>query len=472
MSLQINSGLNGLAVRVLDGGLSRTVAQHGARTINSRNVRNPAGLQSFVMAIKQLAAARVCGLSLEPFSHVTVVDMEARVATFAKCAAEMYLRPARCWHTSPWRFPPLLAACETRAFFAVHVHRTPSPGRDARCRPAHTAALDDPANSIRNVGVSHRTRWLRTNTYIRGPTLNFMSAITASKHGVDWVNSMLVTWDLGTASCDVRGSRAPISSWASADQLLWTSPERRIHVKIRMLTVVWAILHRNTGATVAERLACSLPNQGDPHVVIVPDDAVGRRVYSGVSRFPRPSFRCCSILTSITPIGSQNLLRLERASQKQSSGTHKTPYDRVKRCRERKINFKESERLNFASRTLHCLVLAVTDFPSAGHFSRCLSSIARNSATHSFINSNSTPDPEACRGIYSLGAAIWKVQRTPSRAERTRVQSSIGSFASTLRITYAQVLRSLVSRSTVNNSHELPRFAIIDVCFTANDVVI
>ncbi|KAJ8869437.1 hypothetical protein PR048_028427 [Dryococelus australis] len=39
-------------------------------------------------------------------------------------------------------------------------------------------------------------------------------------------------------------------------------------------------------------------------------------------------------------------IRLERASQKQSSDTHKTPYDRVKRCRERKINTKASERVN------------------------------------------------------------------------------------------------------------------------------
>ncbi|KAJ8876826.1 hypothetical protein PR048_021273 [Dryococelus australis] len=36
----------------------------------------------------------------------------------------------------------------------------------------------------------------------------------------------------------------------------------------------------------------------------------------------------------------------ERASQKQSSDTHKTPCDRVKRCRERKINIEASERVN------------------------------------------------------------------------------------------------------------------------------
>ncbi|KAJ8895192.1 hypothetical protein PR048_000517 [Dryococelus australis] len=42
----------------------------------------------------------------------------------------------------------------------------------------------------------------------------------------------------------------------------------------------------------------------------------------------------------------RNRIRLERASQKQSIDTHKTPYDRVKRCRERKINIKASERVN------------------------------------------------------------------------------------------------------------------------------
>ncbi|KAJ8883196.1 hypothetical protein PR048_015036 [Dryococelus australis] len=41
-----------------------------------------------------------------------------------------------------------------------------------------------------------------------------------------------------------------------------------------------------------------------------------------------------------------NRIRLERASQKQSSDAHKTPYDRVKRCRERKINTKATERVN------------------------------------------------------------------------------------------------------------------------------
>ncbi|KAJ8895281.1 hypothetical protein PR048_000606 [Dryococelus australis] len=41
-----------------------------------------------------------------------------------------------------------------------------------------------------------------------------------------------------------------------------------------------------------------------------------------------------------------NRIRLERESQKQSSDTHKTPYDRVKRCRERKKNTKTSERVN------------------------------------------------------------------------------------------------------------------------------
>ncbi|KAJ8872914.1 hypothetical protein PR048_026530 [Dryococelus australis] len=46
------------------------------------------------------------------------------------------------------------------------------------------------------------------------------------------------------------------------------------------------------------------------------------------------------------PARAINGIRLERASQKQPSDIHKTPYDRVKRCRERKINITASERVN------------------------------------------------------------------------------------------------------------------------------
>ncbi|KAJ8877435.1 hypothetical protein PR048_021889 [Dryococelus australis] len=44
--------------------------------------------------------------------------------------------------------------------------------------------------------------------------------------------------------------------------------------------------------------------------------------------------------------GFRNRMRLERASQKQSSDTHEIPYDRVKRCWERKIIIKASERVD------------------------------------------------------------------------------------------------------------------------------
>ncbi|KAJ8867654.1 hypothetical protein PR048_031457 [Dryococelus australis] len=44
----------------------------------------------------------------------------------------------------------------------------------------------------------------------------------------------------------------------------------------------------------------------------------------------------------------RNRIRLERASQKKYRDTHKTPHDRVKRCRERKINIKASERVKIS----------------------------------------------------------------------------------------------------------------------------
>ncbi|KAJ8875301.1 hypothetical protein PR048_023196 [Dryococelus australis] len=53
----------------------------------------------------------------------------------------------------------------------------------------------------------------------------------------------------------------------------------------------------------------SMPGRvtGFSQVGVVPDDTVGRRISSGVSRFPTPSFRRRSIFTSITLIGSQDL---------------------------------------------------------------------------------------------------------------------------------------------------------------------
>ncbi|KAJ8866669.1 hypothetical protein PR048_032530 [Dryococelus australis] len=69
---------------------------------------------------------------------------------------------------------------------------------------------------------------------------------------------------------------------------------------------------------VLRRLACSPPTKAirvqSPagslrisHVGLEPDDVVGQRVFSGISGFPALSFRRCSILTSITLIGSQDL---------------------------------------------------------------------------------------------------------------------------------------------------------------------
>ncbi|KAJ8869739.1 hypothetical protein PR048_028747 [Dryococelus australis] len=76
----------------------------------------------------------------------------------------------------------------------------------------------------------------------------------------------------------------------------------------------------SVGGTVAERLACSPPTRANrvqsptgslpdfrSHVGITQDNAAGRRVFLGISRFPTLSYWCCSILTSITPICSQDL---------------------------------------------------------------------------------------------------------------------------------------------------------------------
>ncbi|KAJ8888083.1 hypothetical protein PR048_007570 [Dryococelus australis] len=67
-----------------------------------------------------------------------------------------------------------------------------------------------------------------------------------------------------------------------------------------------------------------------------------------------------------------NRIRLERASREQSSDTHKTPYDRVTRRRELRINIKASERVNvdvFTQNKRLCLQHSYTPFFQFLHFS-------------------------------------------------------------------------------------------------------
>ncbi|KAJ8897004.1 hypothetical protein PR048_002350 [Dryococelus australis] len=66
----------------------------------------------------------------------------------------------------------------------------------------------------------------------------------------------------------------------------------------------------------------------------------------------------------------RNRIQFEITSQKQSSDAHKTSCDRVKRCRERKINIKASERVNrwrihTPSSTLSCVTGKVRGTPSS-----------------------------------------------------------------------------------------------------------
>ncbi|KAJ8896063.1 hypothetical protein PR048_001404 [Dryococelus australis] len=76
---------------------------------------------------------------------------------------------------------------------------------------------------------------------------------------------------------------------------------------------------RNSGANRVRFPARSLP--GLPRVGVVPDDAAGRQAFLGISRSPAPSLRRCSILTSITLIGSQDLAVKNRPNL----FTHSTP---------------------------------------------------------------------------------------------------------------------------------------------------
>ncbi|KAJ8892081.1 hypothetical protein PR048_004659 [Dryococelus australis] len=61
-----------------------------------------------------------------------------------------------------------------------------------------------------------------------------------------------------------------------------------------------------------------LGHSGFSYVAIVPDDAVGRWVFSGICHFPALSFPRCSILASITLIGSQDIDVVQISSLTQS----------------------------------------------------------------------------------------------------------------------------------------------------------
>ncbi|KAJ8884354.1 hypothetical protein PR048_016211 [Dryococelus australis] len=67
---------------------------------------------------------------------------------------------------------------------------------------------------------------------------------------------------------------------------------------------------------------------GPPHVAIVPDDAVGRRVFSGISHSPSP-FIPALLHTSITLIGSEDLAAgVEPVDKEMARGTELSDFDK------------------------------------------------------------------------------------------------------------------------------------------------
>ncbi|KAJ8869506.1 hypothetical protein PR048_028497 [Dryococelus australis] len=134
-------------------------------------------------------------------------------------------------------------------------------------------------------------------------------------------------------------------------------------------------------------------------------------------------FPCCEIaLLSL-------LIRIAifwTASQKQSSDTHKTPYDRVKQCRERKINIKESERVNVDvftqnkrrvpnAATPHCFYFAYCDAMCSNHSS--YEAVSNSKGAHFTVNSlPSKPNLSAnCRpDTTTVGNCRFNDRRQPS----------------------------------------------------------
>ncbi|KAJ8872241.1 hypothetical protein PR048_025843 [Dryococelus australis] len=98
-------------------------------------------------------------------------------------------------------------------------------------------------------------------------------------------------------------------------------------------------------------------------------------------------------------------IRLERASQKQSSDIHKTPYDQVKRCRERKNDINVSETAN----VVPCLTSSPSAADATGHVhqSNAVSETARFTRTDQ--RDESTPSWQALYLFIPLEALYLSV---------------------------------------------------------------
>ncbi|KAJ8871391.1 hypothetical protein PR048_027708 [Dryococelus australis] len=89
-----------------------------------------------------------------------------------------------------------------------------------------------------------------------------------------------------------------------------TAAPEKLEVIVNGLYLIFMIStlasHQSKPGSIPGRVTGFLP------VVSVPDNAIGRRVFSGISRFPAPSFRRRTIFTSIILIGSQDIAAKSR----------------------------------------------------------------------------------------------------------------------------------------------------------------
>ncbi|KAJ8869173.1 hypothetical protein PR048_030743 [Dryococelus australis] len=167
----------------------------------------------------------------------------------------------------------------------------------------------------------------------------------------------------------------------------------------------------------------SIPGGVDPepsHVGIVPDDAAGRRVFSG-SSVPLPGPRPCIPALLHIRLGSPSSALAVKSRPNLFTHLRWPPDDAV-----------HVGRISFPGKGTNCRPAhrAARDYLSEQcqkHLCVTVSErgLLTNSIqeTHLFahqLHLHSTPGPEACRDIASVALTIWKVQRTPSRAERTR----------------------------------------------------
>ncbi|KAJ8870374.1 hypothetical protein PR048_029395 [Dryococelus australis] len=212
--------------------------------------------------------------------------------------------PALAFRRCPPSLIPPSSALKTSLLRAEPFGSAGSRGRDARMhrsaafiyvRIKLSPYITESHSWARDQNVREWT--LRRYSYSRAPAANLVRRFIYARHNTREIEGF-----------DVRAERKKkthiralaLCNFGSREEIYRPLPRRLPLLEERRIGTGGERrgdeeVSSGCGSTVAERLACSPPTKATPgrvtgfsQVGIVPDDAVGQRVFSGISHFPRP----------------------------------------------------------------------------------------------------------------------------------------------------------------------------------------